>query len=132
MAMVEPIHERSVYQLLGAAVEQLGKLVQNEMQLARAELTEKAVEAGTGAAYLAVAGLFAIPVLVMLLFALAIWFTQLGLSPALSYVASAVVGAIVGGAFAATGMSHLKPKNLKPTVTIEQLGRDAAAAKGLK
>ncbi len=53
--------------LFGDAVEQLGKLVQNETQLAKAELTQKITQAGIGAAYIGGAAILFIPVLVVLL-----------------------------------------------------------------
>ena len=61
MGLSDDLH--SIPRLVGDAVEQLAKLVQNEAQLARTELSEKLAQAGTGAAYLAAAGIFAIPVL---------------------------------------------------------------------
>ena len=64
MGLSDDLH--SIPRLVGDAVEQLAKLVQNEAQLARTELSEKLAQAGTGAAYLAAAGIFAIPVLVLL------------------------------------------------------------------
>src|SRR5687767_14141248 len=58
---------RSIAGLLGNAVDQLGKLVQNELQLAKAEMAQKLAPAGMGVAYLAGAAIFIVPVLVMLL-----------------------------------------------------------------
>ena len=43
----------AIPRLFGDAVEQLGKLVQNEVQLARAELSQKITQASIGAAYIA-------------------------------------------------------------------------------
>jgi hypothetical protein len=115
--------------LLGDAVEQLGKLVQNEARLARAELTQKITQAGIGAAYILGAALLCIPVLVVLLIALALWLTQLGLSPFVAHLAAAGCGAGISIVLALIGMSHLKPENLKPKVTIQQVKRDVATAK---
>lgn len=117
--------------LFGDAIEQLGKLVQNEAQLARTEMTEKITQGGIGIAYLAGAAAFGIPVLVMLLMALAIVLVELGLSPVLAYLASAAVGAVFGGILATVGFNRLKPENLTPRVTIRELGRDVATAKEL-
>jgi Putative Actinobacterial Holin-X, holin superfamily III len=121
----------SIPRLFGDAVEQLGKLVQNETQLARAELSQKVTQLGIGAAYLGGAAILCIPVLVVLLIALALWLVQLGLSPATAYLASAVCGAVISGILAMIGMSRLKPENLKPKVTIQQVERDVATAKEL-
>lgn len=117
--------------LFGDAVEQLGKLVQNEARLARAELTQKIAQAGTGAAYILGAAIFCVPVLVVLLIALALWLTQLGLSPVVAHLAAAACGAAISIVLALIGMSHLKPENLKPKVTMQQIERDVATAKEL-
>ena len=119
----------AIPRLFGDAVEQLGKLVQNEVQLARAELSQKMTQAGIGAAYVAGAALLSIPVLVLLLIALALWLTQLGLSPVLAHLAAAACGAVIGAILAMVGMSHLKPENLKPKVTMQQVERDVATVK---
>jgi hypothetical protein len=121
----------AIPKLFGDAVEQLGKLVQNEAQLARAELSQKITQAGIGAAYVAGAAILCIPVLVVLLITLAIWFTQLGLSPVLAHLTSAVFGAVVSGVLAGIGLSYFKAENLKPKVTLQQMRRDVTIAKEL-
>ena len=119
----------AIPRLFGDAVEQLGKLVQNEVQLARAELSQKMTQAGIGSAYVAGAAILSIPALVLLLIALALWLTQLGLSPVLAHLAAAACGAVISAILAMVGMSHLKPENLKPKVTMQQVQRDVATAK---
>ena len=121
----------AIPRLFGDAVEQLGKLVQNEVQLARAELAQKITRAGIGAAYVAGAAILAIPVLVVLLIALALWLRQLGLSPVGGYLAAAACGAAISAMLAAVGLSHLKPDNLKPKITLQQIERDVTTAKEL-
>jgi hypothetical protein len=121
----------AIPKLFGDAVEQLGKLVQNEAQLARAEVSQKIAQAGIGAGYLAGAAVLAIPVLVVLLTALALWLTQLGLSPVVAHLLAAAFGAAISAILALIGMSYLKPENLKPKVTIQQVKRDVATAKEL-
>lgn len=73
--------------------------------------------------------MLAIPVLVLLLISLALWLGQMGLSPPLAHLVSAVVGAAIAGVLAMVGKSYLKPANLTPKVTIRQVERDVAAAK---
>ena len=63
--------------------------------------------------------------------ALAIWLTQLGLSPVLAHVASALFGAVISGVLAVMGLSYLKAENLKPKVTLQQVRRDVTTAKEL-
>ena len=120
----------SIPELFGDAIEQLGKLVQNEVQLARAEISQKMTQAGRGAA-IAAAAILAIPVLVMLLITLALWLNQMGLSPVLSHLIAAAAGALVSVVLGVMGMSYLKPEKLTPDVTIGQVKRDVAAAKDM-
>ena len=129
MSLSEDLHV--IPKLFGDAVEQLGKLVQNEVQLARAELSQKISQAGIGAAYVIGAAVLSIPVLVVLLIALALWLTQLGLSPVVAHLAAAASGAAISIVLALVGMSYLKPENLKPKVTIQQVQRDVTTAKEL-
>lgn len=122
---------RSISALFGDAIEQLGKLVQNEAQLARAEISEKVAQAGMGVAYVAAAGILMIPVLVVLLIALALWLNQMGMSPISAHLIAAAIGAGVSLVLGVVGLNRLKPEKLKPTVTIQQVERDMAAAKEL-
>ena len=120
---------RSVPHLFGDAVEQLGKLVQNEIELAKAEISEKVAQASMGVAYLAGAAILIIPVGVLLLMALALWVTTLGLAPALAHLVSAACGAAVSTVLAVLGLKYLKADNLKPKATIQQVEKDVTAAK---
>ena len=124
---------RSLSRLLGDGVEQLGALFQVELQLAQAELSENVANAGRGAAYLAAAALFAMPVVTLLLIALALWIREAsGISFALSCLFSALIGAAVGLICGLIAMNYLKAKNLRPTITLQQIRRDIAAAKDIR
>jgi hypothetical protein len=129
MALSEDLH--AIPRLFGDAVEQLGKLVQNEAQLARAEMLQKITQAGIGVAFVGGAAILCVPVLVVLLLALALWLVELGLSPSLAHLAAAGCGALVCAVLALIGARYLKPDNLKPKVTIQQVERDVATAKEL-
>ena len=127
MSLTEDVQE--IPRLFGEAVEQLGKLVQNEAQLAKAELAQKATQAAMGGAYIGGAAILVIPVLVMLLMTLALWLTQLGLSPVVSHLLATAAGAVISGILAAVGMNYLKAEKLTPKVTLQQVERDVAAVK---
>ena len=119
----------SIGGLLGDAMHQLSKLIQNEIRLARAEIIQKATVAATGIAFLAAAGLVGMAVLVVLLIGIAIWFIELGMPQAVAYLAAALIGALIAAVLAMVGLSRLKSENLTPRVTLQQLGRDVDAAK---
>jgi hypothetical protein len=127
MPLAKDIH--TIPALFGDAIEQLGKLVHNEIQLARAEISEKVAQAGVGVAYVAAAGMLMIPVLVVLLITLALWLSQMGLSQVGSHLVAAAIGAGVSIVLGVVGMNRLKPEKLTPTVTIQQVEHDVAAAK---
>jgi len=120
---------RSISALLGDALLQLGGLVQNEVRLARAELSQKVSQAGTGIAFLGAAAVVMIPALVMLLIGFALWLAQNGFSPAASHLTAAAAGAVVSVVLAMIGMNCLKSEKLAPKVTMKELGRDVASVK---
>ena len=105
---------QSISRLVGDAFEQLGKLVQNEAELARTEMSEKLAQAGAGAVYLAGAAVIA---------------DAFGLSSGAAHAIAAGAGAAIAAVLATVGLSYLKPENLKPKVTIRQVERDMTAAK---
>lgn len=117
---------RDIPRLFGDAVEQLGKLVRNEAQLAQAELSQKVTQASIGAAYIAGAAMLAVPVLVLTLIALALWLGQHGINPALAHLIAGAIGLAVSVILAMVGKSYLTPANLTPKVTMRQVEKDVA------
>ena len=120
---------RSISRLLGDAFEQLSQLVQTEIRLARAELADKAAQAGIGAALVFGGVLLMVPVFVLFLIALALFMIQQGMSPVAAHVLAGVVGAVLGGVLIIMGLGRLKPSSLTPDVTIRQVQKDIIAAK---
>lgn len=120
---------RSISRLFGDALENLSKLMRTEIQLARAEISEKASQAAVGAGMLIGALFLLTPALVLFLMALAIWLVQLGLSPVLAHLIAGCVALIAAAALAFVGLSRLKPSALTPEVTIREVNKDIAAAK---
>jgi chromate transport protein ChrA len=121
----------SIPRLIGDAIDQLSKLIHNEVQLARAEFSQNLGRAGKGAALVVAAGLMFIPTAVVLMIALALLLTQRGFSPVISHLLIGGMGLVATIILAMAGMSYLKSENLKLKVTTQQLERDVATAKGL-
>lgn len=121
---------RTITTLLGDALSQFSKLFQNEVDLAKAELGEKAQQVGVAAGFLAGAAVLVIPAVIMALSALAAALVQGGWSEPVAYLIAALVAAMLAGIFLVIGMQRLKPENLKPVETMQQLERDKAAVKG--
>ena len=99
--------------------------------MARAEINEKVAKAGMGVAFIAAAATLIIPAIVVLLIAFAIWLSDMGISPVVSHLIAGVLGAVLSVVLGMIGLNRLRLEKLAPTVTIEQVGRDVAAAKEL-
>jgi hypothetical protein len=120
---------RSIPDLFSDAVGQLAKLIGNEFELARAELSEKARMAGNAAALIGAGAVIMIPALVLLLFAVAAALISAGLSDPVAYLLTGVGAAVLSAILIWVGLSRLSGDALKPTVTLEQVKRDQMAAK---
>src|SRR5881392_3491315 len=104
MAISSP-DSRSIPELFSDAVGQLGKLVGNEFELARAELSEKATQAGRAAAMIGAGAVVLIPALVLLLFALSSALIRGGFSEPVAYLLTGGGAALVSVALIVTGLS---------------------------
>ena len=120
---------RSISRLFGDAFEQLSQLVQTEIRLARAELADKAAQAGVGVGLLFGGLLFMVPALVLFLIALALFLTGRGMSPVAAHLLAGLAGAAISGLLIMAGLARLKPSSLTPDTTIRQIQKDIAAAK---
>jgi len=127
MAIMDDL--RTVPELISHALSQVSRLIRDEIQLAKAEISNNLTQAAVGVGMLAGGAVTMIAVLVLWLLAMAAWFVQLGLSPPIAYLLAGVAGAVIAGILAWLGMNRLKPENLTPRRTIEQLQRDAAVVK---
>jgi Putative Actinobacterial Holin-X, holin superfamily III len=122
-------NSRSIPELVSDAVGQLAKLVGNEFELARAEISEKANQAGRAAAMIGAGAVIMIPALVLLLFAIAAALIRGGLSEPVAYLLTGIGAAVISAALIAIGLNRLSGDALKPSVTLDQVQRDKIAAK---
>lgn len=120
---------RSIPELFSDAVAQLGKLIGNEIALARAELSDKAGQAGKAAGMIGAGAIVLIPALVILLFAAAEALIRSGLSDPVAYLLTGVIALVISGTLIWVGLRRLSPEALKPSVTLNQVEQDKAAAK---
>ena len=120
---------RPVSELFADALNQLSKLMRNELQLARAEISLKASQAMTAIGLLAGAAIFLIPTLVLLFIALASWLVEMGTRPSVAHLIAGIVGLLIVAILTAIGMNRLKAQSMVPERTLDQLQRDVAAAK---
>lgn len=120
---------RSIPELFSDAVAQLAKLVGNEFELARAELSEKAGHAGRAAGMIGAGAVILIPALVLLLFAFSAALIRSGLSEPVAYLLAGLGAALFSAVLIAMGISRLSADALTPTITLDQVQRDKVAAK---
>ena len=117
---------RSIADVLRDVIAQLTTLLRKE---ARVELSENLSRAAIGLGLIIGGSVLLIPALVILLEAAVAALEQYGMRPA---EATAIVGGcalVLGFILVAIGISRLRVKSLIPNKTIQQLQRDAAAAK---
>jgi uncharacterized membrane protein YqjE len=122
---------RTVSTLLGDALSQFAKLFQNEVDLAKAEFSEKVQTVSAGIGLIAGGAILIIPALVMALFALSAALISAGWSQPLSYLTSAIVAAVLAGALFAIGINRLDARSLAPRETMRQLEKDKETVKGM-
>lgn len=122
-------NSRSIPELFGDAISQLGKLVGNEFALARAEISEKAAQASRAGMMIGMGAVIMMPALVLLLFAASAALVQSGLSEPVAHLLAGGVAAVSAISLIAIGIGRLSGDALKPAVTLEQFQRDKSAAK---
>jgi hypothetical protein len=122
---------RTISTLLGDALTQFANLFQDEVDLAKPEFGEKIQKVGGALGFIAGGAILVMPALVMLLFALSAAMISAGWSQPLSYLASAVVAAVLAGVLFAIGIHRLDARNLAPRETMRQLEKDKDTVMGM-
>ena len=128
---------RPLTELIGSLAGDLTSLFRKEIQLAKAEASEKASEAAGGVAQIVIGAVVALGALGVLLGAavsgLALVLLRQGFSePAAEAIAALIVGVVVAAIaafFVSRGLNTLKTGNLSLKRTANSLQRDAAAVK---
>jgi hypothetical protein len=122
--MAQMRNEASLGDLLSDLIRETNTLVRQEFQLAKAELTESATEAGRGIASLLVGGAVAYAGFLAVLAAIILALAEAGVSWWLAALIVGVVVLIVGYILISRARSALQPSNLMPRRTIETLKED--------
>lgn len=120
---------RSISDLVGDLGNNVSTLMRKEIQLARAETSEKVSQATVAVGSIVAGAVLAIAALIVLLQALVIGLSNAGIPPGW---ASLIVGVVVAGiayALVQKGASDLKAGNLVPGRTIDSLKQDAHTVK---
>jgi len=120
---------RSTPSLIGDVIEQVTDLFRAEIRLFRAEIEEKITQATRAVAFIAIAAVLLIGALFCWLGAAVDGLAATGLQ---RYWAGLIVGAIVaviGGVLVLRALSSLKPANLKPQRSMDQMQKTVAVVK---
>lgn len=121
--------DRSISELLSDVLAQLAKLIGNEFDLAKAELSSKANQIGRAMVMIGAGAVIMIPALVMLLFASAAALMHAGLSDPIAYLLTGAGAVLLAAILIGVGITRMSGDALKPSMTIEQLQRDKVAAR---
>jgi hypothetical protein len=121
--------DRAIPELLSDVLGQLAKLIGNEFDLAKAELSDKASQIGRSVMMIGAGAVFMIPALVLLLMAAAAALMHAGYSDPVAYLLTGGAAVLVAAILIGVGISRLSGDALKPSMTLEQLQRDKVAAK---
>jgi VIT1/CCC1 family predicted Fe2+/Mn2+ transporter len=120
---------RSIPELLGDLSGNVSTLMRKEIQLARAETSEKVSQAMVSVGSILGGAVLALAALIVLLQALVIALTNAGIPAGWSALIVGVIVAGIGYALIHKGTNDLKADNLAPERTIDSLKQDAQTLK---
>ncbi len=121
--------DRSIGELIAELSRETTTLVRQEVQLAKAELTQSATEAARGIGMLVAGGAVAYAGLFFLLLAIVFGLIEAGWDAWLSALVVGLVVVAIGAILVLRAREALKPANLAPRRTIETLKEDQEWAK---
>jgi len=118
--MTEKLHPTSTLQLIFEFFAQIRQLLNAEVSLARAELSENASSLTSGLAALVAAGVLMFAGLIVLLLAAGLFLLRFGVPPDLAFLIVAGVTFLVGWLLIRVARRRLKPDRLMPNRSIAQ------------
>ena len=121
--------ERSLGDLFSDLSRETTTLVRQEVQLAKAELTQSATEVARGIGMLVAGGAVAYAGLLFLLLAIVFGLIEAGWDAWLSALVVGLVVVAIGAVLVLRARESLKPANLAPRRTVETLKEDQEWAK---
>jgi hypothetical protein len=121
--------DRSLKDLLVDLSNSITTLFRKEIQLARAETSEKVTQIGVALGSIAGGAILAVAALIVLLQALVIGIAEAGVPAGWASLIVGVIVAVIAYVLIHKGTSDLKASNLAPSRTVDSLKRDAQVAK---
>ena len=123
--MVADKDDRTLGDMFAELSRETRTLIQQEVQLAKTELSEKASKMGTGAGLVASGGLIAYGGLLAVVASVVLVLIALGLPPWAGALLGGILATGVGYLLIRSGLAALRRQDLKPRKTIETLKEDA-------
>jgi len=120
---------RPVVSLMTQVVSDLAFLVQTEIKLARAELSEKVARITNSGIFMGIAAVLALVGLFILLLGVVRWLEVAGLPDRWGYLLVGGVSLAIAAALGMKAANNLKGSALVPARTMEQLRADYTVAK---
>jgi hypothetical protein len=127
--MAQPRGDKSLGDLFSDLTQETSSLLRQEVQLAKAELSQSATEAARGIGMLVAGGAVAYAGLLFLLLAIVYGLIKAGLEPWLAALIVGLVVVAIGAVLVLRARASLKPANLAPQKTVETLKDDTAWVK---
>ena len=121
--------DRSLKELFSELSSSITTLFRKEIQLARAETSEKITQSMVAVGAIAAGAILALSALIVLLQALVIAIAEMGVPPALSSLIVGLIVAVIAYALIHKGTKDLKASSLAPNRTMDSLRRDAHVVK---
>ncbi len=125
----QPLRRPGVVTLTTAAFSQTADLLQAEIRLARAELSEKMGALRSGLVMIVLGAIFLIAALGMILQALVSVLINAGVSPPAAILLVAGGATVIGVILFVVGKNRLDPAELSPDRTLNSLSRDSRMVK---
>lgn len=119
--MDTPRTERSIGELIGDLSHQLGGLIQQEVRLAKVELSGKLADIGRHASLIGAAAAFGLTAVMAVAAAIALLLIEAGVAPWLSAVITAALMGVTAFMLAQSGLSALRKTSIAPVETIHSL-----------
>ena len=123
--------DKGVVDLAGDALKEIAALIQTELQLLRAEISEKLTFTALSAALIGAGALLLMATIVLLLQAAVTALVAFGFSWTAATLIVALATLLVGVGLIWLGINRLSLARLAPTKTLDQLQKDSTIAKQL-
>src|SRR5262245_28143946 len=121
--------QRPITSLLTHVISEVAYLLQTEIRLAKAEISEKISNAALGAGMIGGGAVLLLAGLIVLLFGIVQWLVVAGIPQEWAFLLVGIVVLAGGGTLVMVGLKSFKGSELMPQRTIEQVRADFSVVK---